>query len=222
MDTHIVKVLKTSFITHNVKSFILERPQGYHFIPGQATDVAINTATLINELRPFTIVSGVEDNFLEFVIKIYKGHNGITEKMLETKPGDEWVVHEVFGTLPFRGPGIFLSGGAAVTPFISALRELSKLNRLKGNTLLLANRTKDDIICEDELAALLGNKFINVLESTPEKNGGEKYISLSQIQTHIDADTQFYYLCGPTPFMAHCNKLLQQLNVPAEKIITES
>jgi len=222
MNRHIVKILRTAVITHNVKSFTVERPAGYHFIPGQATDIAINTPLLNNELRPFTIVSGVEEDFLEFIIKIYKGHNGITEKMLDSKPGDEWIIHDVFGTLPYRGPGIFLAGGTGVTPFIAVFRELQKLNRLRGNTLLLANRTNDDIICGHELETMLGNKFINVLESDAEKNGGEKYISISQIKTLINAKTEFFYVCGPDPFMAHCNKLLQQLNVPAGKIITES
>lgn len=222
MNKYTVKILKTSFVTHNVKSFILERPAGYHFIPGQATEIAINTPLLNNELRPFTIVSGVDDDFLEFIIKIYKGHNGITEKMLNAKPGDEWIVHEVFGTLLFRGTGIFLAGGTGVTPFIAVFRELQKLNRLQDNTLLLANRTKDDIICEHELATMLGNKFINVLESDIEKNGGERYITISQIQTLLNAKTEFFYVCGPYPFMAHCNKLLQQLNIPPGKIIIES
>lgn len=222
MNKHIVKILNTSFITHNVKSFIVERPADYHFIPGQATDVAINSPLLHNELRPFTIVSGVEDDFLEFIIKIYKGHDGITEKMLDTKPGDEWIVHEVFGTLPFKGPGIFLAGGTGITPFLAVFRELQKLNRLQGNSLLLANKSKDDIICEHELATMLGNKFINVLESDAETNGGEKYIGISQIQALINAKTEFFYVCGPDPFMTHCNKLLQQLSIPSDKIVIES
>lgn len=222
MEKHIVKVLDTGFITHNVKRFVIERPEGYHFIPGQATELAINTPQLMNEPRPFTIVSGVEEDFLEFIIKIYKEHNGITSKLLNIKPGDELILHEVFGTLPFRGPGIFLAGGTGVTPFIAVFRELNKLDKLKGNTLLLANRTADDIICGEELRKLLGNNLINVLETEAEKNGGEKYITSTQIQKHITPQTEFFYVCGPDAFMTHYLKILEQLKIPADKIITES
>lgn len=222
MNEYIVKVLKTTYLTHNVKSFVVERPAVYNFIPGQATEISINTAQLKNELRAFTIVSDVEDEYLEFIIKCYTGHNGITERMLDTKPGDEWILHEVFGTLPFRGEGIFIAGGAGVTPFIAVFRHLHKQNSISRNILILANASKDDIICEDELTKHLGGNFINILESEAEKNKGEKYITAAQISRHIKESTAFYYLCGPPPFMKHCLKLLQQLNIPDEKIITES
>ncbi len=41
MEKHIVKVLKTEFVTHNVRRFTIEKPAGYKFISGQATDVSI-------------------------------------------------------------------------------------------------------------------------------------------------------------------------------------
>ncbi|HEY4198770.1 MAG TPA: hypothetical protein VGM63_24690, partial [Mucilaginibacter sp.] len=54
MDKHIVKILKTNFVTHNVKRFVVERPTGYEFVSGQACDIAINKTRLEEELRPFT------------------------------------------------------------------------------------------------------------------------------------------------------------------------
>jgi ferredoxin-NADP reductase len=54
MEKHIVKVLKTEMVTHNVKRFTLEKPAGYSFVSGQATDVSINKPGLEDELHPFT------------------------------------------------------------------------------------------------------------------------------------------------------------------------
>jgi len=164
MDKHIVKVLRTDFVTHNVKRFVLEKPAGYTFIPGQATDVAINKPGLETELRPFTLTSLNEWDHLEFIIKIYTGHNGVTEKLAAINTGDELIIHEVFGTIAYKGPGIFIAGGAGITPFIAILRQLKVENKLAGNTLLFANRTDNDIILKDELNELLGDNFINVLE----------------------------------------------------------
>ena len=48
MAEHVVKILRTEFITPDVKRFTLERPPGYGFIPGQATDVSINATGYIS------------------------------------------------------------------------------------------------------------------------------------------------------------------------------
>jgi ferredoxin-NADP reductase len=54
MSAHIVKVLEARFITHDVKRFKVEKPEGYDFIPGQATVVSINLPEWKDEIRPFT------------------------------------------------------------------------------------------------------------------------------------------------------------------------
>ncbi|HCN84084.1 MAG TPA: flavodoxin reductase, partial [Sphingobacteriaceae bacterium] len=164
MDRHIVKVLRTDFLTHNVKRFVLEKPSGYIFISGQASDVSINRKGLEDELRPFTFTSINGSEHLEFCIKIYTGHDGVTEKLLEVNEGDELILHEVFGTITYHGPGLFIAGGAGITPFISIFRQLKEDNKLNGNTLLFANRTSNDIILKDELIAMLGENYINVVE----------------------------------------------------------
>ena len=48
MEKHLVKVLATEFVTHNVKRFKVERPESYTFASGQATDVSINRPWLYN------------------------------------------------------------------------------------------------------------------------------------------------------------------------------
>jgi glucose-6-phosphate 1-dehydrogenase len=53
MSKYIVKILKTEFIAHNVKRFVVEKPTGYNFISGQATDVSINTPALEEESLEF-------------------------------------------------------------------------------------------------------------------------------------------------------------------------
>src|SRR5258706_8121842 len=78
MAEHLVKVLESYFVTHDVKRFKVEKPDGYDFIPGQATDVSINKPEWENELRPFTFTGLREWKHLEFTIKIYRHHDGVT------------------------------------------------------------------------------------------------------------------------------------------------
>ena len=54
MEEHIVKIISIENITHDVKRFRIEKPEQYSFIPGQATEVSINTPVL-GEKRLFHI-----------------------------------------------------------------------------------------------------------------------------------------------------------------------
>lgn len=46
MEEHIVKILNIDKVTHNVKRFQVEKPEGYTFNPGQATEVSINGSSV--------------------------------------------------------------------------------------------------------------------------------------------------------------------------------
>jgi len=221
MEKHIVKVLKTEFVTHNVKRFTLEKPAGYTFISGQATDVAINKPGLENELRPFTFTSLNGDDHLEFTIKVYKGHDGITEKLADIEPGDELIVHEVFGAINYSGPGLFIAGGAGITPFISIFRQLKLENKLPGNVLLFANHTEDDVIIKDELDEMFGANRIDIL-SHPVGAGKEgKYIDKQLISKYLPQKSGYCYVCGPDDFTSAMINYLQELGVQKDHIIIE-
>jgi ferredoxin-NADP reductase len=46
MENHIVKIVSVESVTHDVKRFTIQKPEGFKFIPGQATEVSINTPAL--------------------------------------------------------------------------------------------------------------------------------------------------------------------------------
>jgi len=220
MEKYIVKVLSTEFVTHNVKRFTVEKPSNYTYIPGQATDVAINRPEFINELRPFTFTSPVDADYLEFTIKIYKGHNGITEQLEQIKPSDELIIHEPFGAIAYKGPGVFIAGGAGITPFIAIFRQLQTKGELTGNTLLFANRTEADIILKDELKALLGENYIDVIRNAP-SGISKKLIDKELLAACITHDTAYYYICGPDQFTLDMIAILKELGVTDDQIVIE-
>jgi len=59
----IVKIKSVGNVTHNVKKFVVEKPSGYEFTPGHATEVSINKENWKEEKRPFTFTSLNEDDF---------------------------------------------------------------------------------------------------------------------------------------------------------------
>ena len=81
MEEHIVHIISIENITHDVKRFRVEKPEQYSFIPGQATEVSINTPVMKDEKRPFTFTCLNREPYLEFTIKIYPSHNGVTNEL---------------------------------------------------------------------------------------------------------------------------------------------
>ena len=76
-----VKILSIENATHDVAHIITEKPKNLVFLPGQAVDVSINTPSWEDELRPFTFTSLPTDNHLEFFIKVYPEHKGVTAQI---------------------------------------------------------------------------------------------------------------------------------------------
>ncbi len=219
MEEHIVKILNIDKITHNVMRFQVEKPEGYSFNPGQATEVSINVPALRNERRPFTFTCLNSEDYLEFTIKIYQEHNGITNELGKLKPGSELIIRDVWGDIAYKGVGVFIAGGAGITPFISIFRELQNINKITGNMLIFANKTKNDVILESELKRLLGNSFVSILSDENTEGNFHGFITEEFLKTYIPDHYKNYYLCGPPPMMEAILKQLSNLGV-GENLIT--
>jgi ferredoxin-NADP reductase len=221
MEEHIVKILNIEPVTHDVKRFHVEKPEGYSFKPGQATEVSINVPSLRNEKRPFTFTSLNSSPFLEFTIKIYSQRNGITNELGKLKPGAELILRDVWGDISYRGEGIFIAGGAGITPFISILRDIKAKKEISDNILIFANKTKEDIINECELRNLLGKGFINILSDEKAEGYYHGKIDEDFLKSNLPVFFKNFYLCGPPPMMDSVLLHLKNLGVSSESIIME-
>jgi ferredoxin-NADP reductase len=219
--THTVKIISIEPVTHNVKRFTLEKPKEYTFSPGQATEVSINTPELKEEKRPFTFTGLPEDDHLEFTIKIYSDHNGVTNALGSVKPGDELIVRDVWGAIEYKGPGTFIAGGAGVTPFIAIFRRLYKDGTADGNKLIFSNRTSKDIILKDEFDKILGKNFINILTDEPGGNSEPVRINEEYLKKNIADFRQHFYICGPDPMIKDISETLAKLGADIDRVVFE-
>ncbi len=221
MEKFIVRILNIEQVTHDVKRFHVEKPVGYSFIPGQATEVSINTPELKEEKRPFTFTCLNDDPFLEFIIKIYPSHNGVTNELNKLVPGDELIIRDVWGAINYIGKGIFIAGGAGITPFIAIIRDLNAKKELEGNKLLFANKTKADIILENELKTMMGNSFVNILSEEDTKDYHHGFITKEFLEKQIDNFHNQFYVCGPQPMIDMVLKQLDELGADKESVTIE-
>ena len=222
MAENIVKILESGFINHDVKRFVVEKPEGFSFIPGQATDVSINLPEWKDQLRPFSFTSLNESPYLEFIIKIYDDHNGVTHQLGKTNSGAELILHDVFGTIQYKEPGVFIAGGAGITPFIAIFRALHKLKKLiPGNELIFSNKTEADIILGEELTEMLGPAYINVFTRQGVIGFRERRIDRNYLIDNIHDFSRHFYICGPAIFVKQIVELLVDLGASADTLIFE-
>lgn len=222
METHILKVKSVTHVTHNVLRIALVKPPQYSFESGQATDVSINKPEWKDEKRPFTFTCLPEDDHLEFTIKTYPSHKGVTNELLKLEEGDELIIRDSWGAINYQGEGTFIAGGAGVTPFISILRNLHSQNKMGGNKLIFANDKEEDIINKEEFKNILGDNFINILskeELEPYEHG---HITEEFLKSKVSDFSKYFYLCGPPSMEEAVEKILLNLHVDPKAIIRES
>lgn len=219
---HKVKISSIKKVTHDVLQIQTEKPAELQYNPGQAVDMSINKDGWQDEKRPFTFTSLPGENYLEFTIKTYPSHNGVTNELLKLAAGDELILDEVFGDIAYKGKGIFIAGGAGITPFISIFKFLQQKNEAVGNKIIFANKTKGDIIHDKEFTEMLEKDFINILSDQKIEGYANGYISEDFLKQNIDDNNEYFYLCGPPPMMDAVEKQLKHIGIADDKIVKEA
>ena len=207
--------------THNVNSYRVDKPRGFQFEPGQATDLSLRIPGWESEKRPFTFTSLPGDNYLEFTIKSYDDHDGVTHQLRSLKPGDQFEISDAWGAIHYDGEGVFIAGGAGVTPFIAIFRNLYHQGKIGKNRLLFSNRTDSDIILRTEFEQMLGTNFINIITRDQNTQFYKGIIDKSFLVKNAAPFNQHFYVCGPDPFNEAILQYLKDLGAKAESLVFE-
>ena len=218
---HTVTLLMSQFVTHDVKRFIVSKPQGVSITPGQGVELAINQPGLSEQGRPFTPTGLAADRVLEFTIKGYADHAGVTQALHQLEPGAELLMSEPFGTISYQGPGVFIAGGAGITPFLAILRDLARRGELDKQTLIFSNKTPRDVICEKELRHLLGESCLLLCTGADAPGYVHRRVDRAFLEETIRDFDQRFYVCGPPPFMDAVNGALTELGARSESLVFE-
>lgn len=218
---HSVTLLMSQFVTHDVKRFIVSKPQGVSITPGQGVELAINQPGLSEQGRPFTPTGLAADQVLEFTIKGYADHAGVTQALHQLEPGAELLMSEPFGTISYQGPGVFIAGGAGITPFLAILRDLARRGELDRQTLIFSNKTPRDVICEKELRHLLGERCLLLCTGADAPGYVHRRVDRAFLEETIRDFDQRFYVCGPPPFMEAVNAALTDMGARAESLVFE-
>ena len=222
--THTLTLQSIEAVTPDTHHLRFDRPDGFDFTPGQAVDLALDRDGWREEKRPFTFVSLPDEAGLDFVIKSYPDHDGVTEQIGKMRPGDKVLVDEPWGAISDEGPGYFIAGGAGVTPFIAVMRErLKRTGTLTDCTLIFSNETEKDIILREEFEKMHGLRTVFVVTDEDNPAGGVEAgrIDKAFLETHVTPEAGTCYICGPEPMIDDVAKALKAIGVAEDRIVTE-
>ena len=221
MENTEVKILSVKEVTHNVRSFKIEKPAGYIYQPGQATELSLLKPGWEKEKRPFTFTSLPDADHLEFTIKCYTDHDGVTNQLSKVVAGDMFEIGDSWGAIEYKGEGVFIAGGAGVTPFIAIMRSLYAQNKIGNNQLIFSNKTLKDIILKNEFEKMLGANFINIItqEITEAYHHGK--VDKTFLEQNITNFDQPFYVCGPDAFTANILHALKELGAQPDSLVFE-
>ena len=215
------QILMTASVTHDVKRFVVSRPEGFRFEPGQGVELAIDQPEWRQQGRPFTPTSSPEAGVLEFTIKRYPEHAAVTDALHTLRPGDGLLISEPFGTITYKGWGTFIAGGAGITPFLAQLRQLAEETRLADHRLIFSNKTPADVICEKELMGYLGEDCILTCTRGEAPGYYRQRVDRDFLQAHVPDLGQHFYICGPPQFTMDVKQALEELGASPQALVFE-
>jgi ferredoxin-NADP reductase len=208
-------------VTHDTNRFIFTKPEGLDFEPGQATELKLDLEGFEDEGRPFTFTSQPGDDALEFVIKSYPDHDGVTEQLGQLDAGATARIDDPFGAIKDQGPGVFLAAGAGITPFICILRKRDRDGNNAGCKLFFSNKTEKDIILREEWEGMQDLETVFTVTDEPAEGLHHGKIDRDLLAERLSDFDQNFYICGPQEFVDDVRDALKGLGAPSDKIVTE-
>lgn len=221
MAEHTVKVIESNFVTRDVKRFLIHKPSGFTFVPGQASEVAINKDGWNTQFRPFTFTGLTKWEHLELMVKIYPDRKGVTSELAKTNAGAELILRDPFGAIHYEGPGVFIAGGSGITPFLSIFRELKRSNKLFGVKLIYSNYGSQDVICGAELHDLLKENYINHYTREGVIGFIERRLNKDLLLNYINDFGQRFYVCGSEGFVKTITGALIELGASVDSLVID-
>jgi len=214
-----VKIIDIFEETHDVKTFRLEKPKDFSFLPGQY-------CFLINgdEKRPFTFSSSPNKEYLELTIKLM---GEFTHALFKLKPGKKLLIEGPMGkNLVFneniKQDIVFLSGGSGITPFMGILRYALEKKAKNHFFMLYGSMTEEDIIFKKELQNMSISLF-NFIANPKEDWKGEKgHITVEKVIKYVpNPKEKLWYICGPPAMNKAMRIILKEVEIEEKDIRME-
>lgn len=211
-----IKLISKKDICDGVVEFEFTRPENFEFKVGQYVNLYIPGAEVAHG-KSYTIVSAPTEQNLKFSIRKrgpfsqYIHNLEISGEMILEGPEGQFLFEE------FNGGLIFIGAGIGVAPLISYLNYIqSPKSKVQSPIIkvLISNKTESSTPYLEELKKV-DTKFFYTAD------GGSR-IDVESVKEVIEGNDLPIFICGSINFTNDFWKMLRNLGVDDERIITEA
>ncbi len=232
IGTLATEVAEIAELTHDIRRVRLNlvEPATLTFHAGQYVDVHIPNT---DAKRAFSMANTPSQNdFLEFIIKLYPGghFSGLLDGSL--KPGDRVEVTGPFGTCTLRDSSsrdvIMIGGGAGMAPLWSLANALAERGSERSIAFYYGARAGRDLFYLDEMRSLAERlpKFrstvaLSELAEGDTWSGETGFITDVIDRLEPELGEHEAYVCGPPPMVDAATALLERRGVAPDRIYVD-
>ncbi len=199
-------------------AFALTWRRDFDFTAGQLAEVALDDK---GPSRLYSLFTGPGEDEAGVLFNIAEGGE-LTPSLARLAPGDTISIRGPSGSFPaFMGPGIWIANGTGLAPFLS----MARAGLSAEKTLLHGARALEDFYFQDELEAVMGDRYLRCRSGASGDFGNANGIRAGRLTAVIDSESWdpglMYELCGSASMVVDVRDLLMAKGVPHSGIISE-
>lgn len=235
MGTIPMKLKARKEIAEGTMAFLLEKPAGFDFKPGQAMEVKLENPPETDaegNSRAFSIASAPYEADIMFATRM---RDTAMKRCLKRIPlGTELEVDGPWGDLKLHTraarPAVFIAGGIGITPFRSMVMDAAKNKLAHKIWLFYSNHRPEDAAFLDDLTrAERENPNFKLIATMTEMekssrpwSGKRGFVTKEMLSEAIgDLSAPIFYLAGPGGMLTAMHKLLIEAGVNEDDIRAE-
>ena len=229
------RLLNRVEVAEGTMAFHFEKPSGFDFKPGQASDLTILNPPETDpegNTRTFSISSSPFENQLMFTTRM---RDTAFKRSLKKVPlGTEVKIEPPSGSFTLHKnsakPAVFLAGGIGITPFFSIVRQADHDQLPHKLYLFYSNRRPEDAAFLETLQGLEktnGNfrliaTMTEMSRSKKEWEGETRLIDREMLSKYLsNLQGPIYYIAGPPAMVTAIRKMLVASGADEDDIRTE-
>lgn len=217
-----LKLVKKVEEAKDTKSFFFDKPKDFKFEAGQyiyLTLTKLNYSDERGDTRHFTISSSPTEDFIQVTTRI-RQESGYKKTLDELPLGSLIESRGPFGSFVFTNH-LFLAGGIGITPFRSMIK-YNIDNKLGIPMHLIYSNSDSDFVFKKELDLWLKeNNFLKIEYFDTSLSGHLNSDVLLKLYPNLYTLHPTVWAVGPNLFVNAMEEILEQLNIPSDKILTE-
>jgi len=235
---HTLRVAEVIHETPSTRTFVLESPGGgapaFGYRAGQHLTLLVDTGGA-TQRRCYSFSTSPLAGRLP-AITVKRMADGVVSRHLHdhVRAGDTLVALDPTGDFTLatdataRRHLVLVAGGVGITPLVSLAETVLRAEPGSRVTLLCGNRSEDEIVFRQRLAALAGQfaprlEVLHALDTAGDGwTGLRGPLDGPRVQQALGgAAADAYFVCGPEPMMQSVCAALEAAGVPRDRVHTE-